>query len=147
MKKINESGYISMSNFRPFFPCVRKNPRKPQIWPASLSQSGVKMRKIYRRWPKSNQFWRWSGYINMPNIRPLFLCVLKKMLRNRKINLFHWGKMTPKWEKPADDDQNLISSLGRQDRSTCQISGNSKWLQWKVRSGINFIIDGITNTK
>ena len=40
------------------------------------NQSGAKSRKINRLWPKSTQFWRWSGYINMPNFRPFLPCVL-----------------------------------------------------------------------
>ena len=38
---------------------------KPQIWPVSLSQNGIKMRDINSLWPKSNLFWKWSEYINI----------------------------------------------------------------------------------
>ena len=62
---------MNMPNFRPFLPCVLKNVRKSQIWHVSLCPNAAKMRKINRRWPKSNQFfWRWSGYISMSNFRP-----------------------------------------------------------------------------
>ena len=40
------------------------------------------MRKIDRRWPKSNQFWRWSGYINMSNFRPLQMATIKTRVMN-----------------------------------------------------------------
>ena len=59
-----------------------ENARKPQIWPDSLSQSGAKMRKINIPWPESHEFWRWSGYIRMSNIRPFLPCVLMKMPGN-----------------------------------------------------------------
>ena len=47
-----------------------------------IAQSGAKMRKINRPWPKSNKFWRWSGYIAIPNFRPFLVCILKKISRN-----------------------------------------------------------------
>ena len=31
--------------------------------------TSIKRRKTNRPWPKSNQFWRWSGYISMQNFR------------------------------------------------------------------------------
>ena len=37
----------------------------PQIWPILLNEINTKVRKINRLWPKSNQFWRWSGYFRM----------------------------------------------------------------------------------
>ena len=36
------------------------------------------MRKINRRWPKSNQFSRWSGYISMSNFRPFKVIAIEK---------------------------------------------------------------------
>ena len=59
-----------------------ENDRKPQIWPVSVSQSAIKSRKINRLWPKSNQFWRWSGYNSTPNFRSFLPCILKKMSGN-----------------------------------------------------------------
>ena len=53
--------------------------QKPQICPVSLS---TKIRKINRPWPKCNQFWRWSGYISMPNFRPFLPWVFQEMPRN-----------------------------------------------------------------
>ena len=40
--------------------------RNPQIWPVSLSQNAIKMRKTNELSPQSNQFWTWSRYISMP---------------------------------------------------------------------------------
>ena len=58
------------------------NAPKPNIWPVSLSQRGVKRRKIYRVWPQSNKFWRWSRYISMYNFRLFPPCVLRQMSGN-----------------------------------------------------------------
>ena len=105
----------------------QENAQKPQTSPILLSQKTAKIMKTNRPWPKSNQFWRWSGYINMPNYRPFLLCVLQIMFGNPKFDLFHFVKMPPKWEKSPgrDHNLNLISSGGGQDTSTCQISGPS----------------------
>ena len=61
------------------------NSRKPQIWPVSLSQSGAK-KENKKTVTKSNQFWRRSGYINMPFI----LCILKKIPRDLKFDQLPW---------------------------------------------------------
>ena len=53
------------------------------------SQNCIKITKTNRPWPKSTLFWRWSGYICMPNSRPSLLCVLLKMPRNLQFDLFH----------------------------------------------------------
>ena len=67
------------ASLRPFLPCVlKKMPKKSQIWPVSLSQNAAKMRKINRRWPKSNQFSRSSGYISMSNFRSFKVTAIKK---------------------------------------------------------------------
>ena len=50
--------------------CSQEIAWKLQIWPVSLSENAAKMRKIHRPWPKSNQFWTWSGHISMSNLRP-----------------------------------------------------------------------------
>ena len=58
-------------NFKPFLPCIlRKITKNPKIWPVSLCQNAIKMKKINRWWPKSDQFWWWSGYISISNFRP-----------------------------------------------------------------------------
>ena len=54
--------------------CSLKNVWQTQIW--TISQSQNSYRKINRLWTISNQFWRWSGYISMPNFRPFLPCVL-----------------------------------------------------------------------
>ena len=38
--------------------------------------------------PKSNQFWRWSGYISMPNFRPFLPCVLLRMHKIPNLTCF-----------------------------------------------------------
>ena len=48
--------------------------------------------KINRPWPKSNQFWRSSGYISMTNSSPFHPCILRKMPRNCKFDLSTNGR-------------------------------------------------------
>ena len=71
MAKCNQfqkwSGYISTSIFKLSFQCVLQEIQKPPHLTISLSQYGAKIRNINRPWPKSNQLWKWSEYINMPN--------------------------------------------------------------------------------
>ena len=55
------------------------NAWKTQIWLVSLNQNDAKGKKINRPWPKSNHFWRWSGYISMQKFPP---CILWEMRRN-----------------------------------------------------------------
>ena len=38
--------------------------------------------KLGQYWPKKTNFWRWSGYTNMPHFRPFLPCILFKMPRN-----------------------------------------------------------------
>ena len=40
--------------------------RTTKIWPVSLSQNAIKMRKTNKLRPKSNQFWTWSRYMSIP---------------------------------------------------------------------------------
>ena len=102
-------------------------PKRPstQIWPVSLSQNSVKIRKINKLWSLSNWLWRWSGYISMQNVRPFPQWVLQEMTRNPKFDPFHYVKIVPKLEKSTDHDHNLISSESGQDTSACKISGHS----------------------
>ena len=102
-----------------------RNARKPQIWPVSLSQNSAKMTKVYRPWPRTNQFWRWSRYISMQNFRPFPPCVLQDMPGNPKFDPFYKVKIVPKLEKSTDQRHKLISSEGDQDTSACKISGHS----------------------
>ena len=55
----------------------------------------AKIRKSNRLWPKSSQFWRWLGYINMPNFRPFLQYILQKMLGN-----LSGGQMDGRWFVP-----------------------------------------------
>ena len=101
------------------------NARKPQIWPVSLSQNCAKIRKINRLWPQTNQFWRWSRYISMQNLRPFPPCIFLEMPGNPKFDPFHSVKIAPKLEKSTDCGHKLISSEDGQDTSACKISGHS----------------------
>ena len=67
----------------------QENAPKLQIWLASLSQNTVKMRKINRPWPKCKQLKMQWGYICMSNFKPFLPCILKKIVRNPKFDLFH----------------------------------------------------------
>ena len=58
------------------------NAWKPQIWPVSLSQNSVKIRKINRPWPSTNHFWRCLRYISIQKFRPFIPCVLRQMSGN-----------------------------------------------------------------
>ena len=69
-----------------------ENSRKLRSWPVPPNQNATKMNKINRPFPKTNQFWRWSGNIRMPNFQPF--------LPNPKLDLFHQVKTPPKWGKP-----------------------------------------------
>ena len=102
-----------------------ENARKPQIWPVSLSQNCAKIRKINRPWPQTNQFWRWSRYISMQNLRPFPPCILREMPGNPKFDPFHKVKIAPKFDKSTDRGHKLISSGDGQDTSACKISGHS----------------------
>ena len=46
------------------------NAQKPQIWAVSSIQSWTKINTFNRLRTKSNQLWRCSGYISIPNFRP-----------------------------------------------------------------------------
>ena len=104
---------------------VPGNTQKPQICPVSLSQRDAERRKINRPELKSNQFWRWSGYISMQNFRLFPSCVLREMPGNHKFYPFHHVKMAPKLEKPTDRDYNLKTSGGCKYISACKIPGHS----------------------
>ena len=84
----------------------------------------LKTRKFNRPSSKSNQFWRWSGYISMPNFRLFLLCVLQKMPHKSKIltcfTVSNCAKM-----RTSNCYQNSIISYGGKDTLACQISGHS----------------------
>ena len=57
------SGDISMCNYRQYLPFILKKipgNRKYELF------REVKMAPKWHKWPKSNHFWRWSAYFNMP---------------------------------------------------------------------------------
>ena len=58
----------------------------PQFWPVLIGKNTAKMWKMSRLCPKSNQFWKWSGYISKSSFRP---CILQRMPGNAKFDLFY----------------------------------------------------------
>ena len=99
--------------------------QETQIWPISLSENSVKIRKINQMWSLSYRFWRWSGYISMQNVRPFCQWVLQEMTRNLKFDAFHYDKIVPKLEKATGRSHKLISSQGGQDTSAYKMSAHS----------------------
>ena len=97
-----------------------ENAWKPQIWPVSLSQCDTKIRKINRPWPKTNQFWRWSGYINMPNFRSFF--PLRSQENSQKPQIW------PVWPRMAAVPSHRCAILARANRqkesSACRRKGS-----------------------
>ena len=87
MKKINLFGEMQeMREMRPPPPSCHLLPGVFQIMPGEPDydqlQRGPTMRKINRARPKSNQCWRWSGYISMQDFRPFHPCILQEMPGN-----------------------------------------------------------------
>ena len=100
--------------------------RNPNFDPFHLSQSCTKIRKTNGRpWLLSNQFGRWSGYINWPNCRPLLLSLISEMDGNPKFDPFHSFKITQILGKSRNLDQNFIGFEGGHDTPAGQISGHS----------------------
>ena len=77
------------------------------------------MRWLNKRWPTSNDFWKWSRYTSMQRIRPFLPCVLQGMSRNPKFDLFHPFTIPTKCGISTDRDQNPTSPEGGQD-AKCQ---------------------------
>ena len=98
------SGYINMSNFRPFLPCVLK---------------------INIPWSKSNLFWGWPEYTNMPNLRPFSVVFSRKcpeianLPDSHSRNVAKMRKINRRWPKSK------ISSQDVQDTSVCWIMTTS----------------------
>ena len=65
------------------------NHQRPVRLAWSQCANTTKVIRIKRRWQKSNQFWMWSGYICMPNLRPFLPCILQEMPWNHKFDKFH----------------------------------------------------------
>ena len=63
------------------------------FWFVSLCQNATKMRKMNRRWPKSNPFSRWSGCIS--NFRPFKVTPTKLKWR---INVIFVAITNPRWK-------------------------------------------------
>ena len=70
----------------------------------------------------SNRFWRWSGYISVPNFRPFLPEVLIKLPQNLKYDQFHLVKVPSKRKQFTGRYQNLISRKSGQDTLAHQIS-------------------------
>ena len=73
----------------------RKCPETSTLTCFSNSKRRQNEENSNRPWPKSNQFWRWSGYISMSNFRAFLPCVLQKMPRNHNFDLFNKVKAPP----------------------------------------------------
>ena len=71
------------------------NSCKHNICLISISQIVSKLGKIYKPWPKSQQSWRWSIYIGMPNFRPFIPYVLQKMPKTQTLTSFTQLKLYP----------------------------------------------------
>ena len=106
-----------------------ENCHKPQIWPVSLSQNDTQLRKINRPWPKFHKFVKWSGYISMPKFRPFVHCVLQKNVRKLQIWSVSLSQNDAKMRKINRWWPKSNQFWSHQDKSACQISGHSKWLQ------------------
>ena len=85
------------------------------------SQNVVNMRNINRPWPKSIQYWSWSGYMSMPNFRIVLTCVIQKMPRNPIYDQFNKSKILPKCGISTNHDNIQISSDSGQDTFACHI--------------------------
>ena len=84
----NSEVWYLASTFSVVTQCSMNSPgyaQKAQIWPISLNQSDTERRKISIPWPKSDQFWKWSGCISIQNFRLFPLYILREMPRNHKI--------------------------------------------------------------
>ena len=105
------------------------NAPKHQISPFSLSQSGTKRMKINRPWPISNLFWRWSGYISMPNCS--FLGNAQKPLRKDR-----WTAR-PKNDLSWSDLQTDSCAGGRMvfQAPAGRPAGRDKWDEWDRWTG------------
>ena len=81
-----------MPNFRPFLPCVLL--RIPQN-PKYTKFFGHQMVGLGQYWSKSNNFWRWSGYISMPYFGPFLPCISLECPET-PIALYFWATRGPK---------------------------------------------------
>ena len=87
---------------------------------------------IHNPLPKSNHFWRWSGYINLTcQISGHYSHAFsRKCPEFGNLTCYTQSKCPQNEENQQKiSDQNLIRSGGGQATSACQISCHSKWLQ------------------
>ena len=128
------SGYFNMI-FQAIPPLrSQENAPKSLIKPVSLNQNATKMRKISKRRPKSNQCWRWSGYISMSNFRPLNVTAIKTQVRDQpylscyhkhQVNRHNWISLP----------QLQICSFGK-TRYICLVC-HLEVSSWKIENGCN----------
>ena len=90
--------------------CPAARPLGVRQYPGALKGCGVT--KVRRPWQKSNQFWRWSACINIPDFMPFFPRILQKMPGKYTFDPFQQVKIAPK-------------STDHKDTSACQIAGHS----------------------
>ena len=85
-----QSGYISMSNCKPFLPCIlKKIARTPTFHLFHWVKIMPKREKSTGHGQNFIKFGRWLRYISMPRFRPFLPCFLKKMSGRCKFGLFH----------------------------------------------------------
>ena len=120
------SAYINIPNLRLFLSCVlKKMPGNRKFGSVSLSQNTAKMRKIKRRWSKSNQFSRWwSGYTSMSNFQPF------KGTTKKGINFIFDVTTKTNWKKMPKIE---ICNFGRNVCSLNHLEASS----WKIKSCCN----------
>ena len=92
----------------------------PVRWAWSHGGDKTKIRKINRPWPKSNQFWRWSGYI---------IIRFPENAWKPKFDLFYLKvKMPPKWGKSTDHGWNLTRRVNSTSTSKfTPVTVQSSW--------------------
>ena len=93
------SGWISMSNFRPFFPCVpKKIPETPNL--TCFTKSKWYQNEVYQQSvTKICSILKLVRIHQHAKLRPFLSWVLKKMPRNRQFGLFHLTQTAAKMMK------------------------------------------------
>ena len=92
------SGHISKPNLMPFPQHILQ--KMPETLKFDLfhflRQNCIKISKVNKPWPKSNQLWRWLEYTRMPNLKPFLSCFLKIISGNlsykQTANIFNLSK-------------------------------------------------------
>ena len=83
------AGYISISNFRPFLPCVLTKTLEPPNLTCFTKSKWRHYGENEQTVTKMQSVMKVGKYINMPNLRPILLCVHKEIPRNRQHDLFY----------------------------------------------------------